>query len=82
MSIAPGTPVWLWSCDHQDIQPANPMDPVYTLPVDPQRWTYNPEAGTLQNALGNVLDVQGGVLQPGTPVWTWTRNGDLAQLWY
>jgi hypothetical protein len=76
------TPVWLWPCDEHVIPPVNLIDPAYTLPVDPQRWTYNPETGVLQNALGNVLDVQGGVLQPGTPVWTWTQNGDLAQLWY
>jgi hypothetical protein len=65
---APGhsTPVWLWEC----------------IGTDAQKWTYDPETGVLQNALGNVLDVQSGVLQPGTPVWTWTRNEGLAQQWF
>jgi hypothetical protein len=61
----PGTPVRLWTCNG----------------TDEQKWTYDPETGVIQNALGTVLDIQQGVLQAGTPVWTWTRTESPAQLW-
>jgi hypothetical protein len=46
-----------------------------------QKWTYDPISNVLQNALGTVLDVQWGVLDVGTPVWTWWRTGGGAQQW-
>jgi hypothetical protein len=52
-------------------------------PVPPQQqWTYDPENGVIQSALGTVLDIQWGVIQEGTPVQVWDRNGTAAQSWY
>ena len=46
-----------------------------------QQWTWDPESKVLTNAVGTVLDVQWGVILPGTPVWNWGRNGTVAQQW-
>lgn len=58
-------PVQLWSCNGSDAQ----------------RWTFDFESNTLQNALNTVLDVQWGAAANGTPVWTWSRSGGAAQKW-
>jgi hypothetical protein len=74
-NAAAGTPVWLWDCNEDVIPPDSPRDTEHRVPVDAQRWTYDPEAGALQNALGTILHVQGGWLQPATLVETGTHTG-------
>ena len=64
-NAAPGTPVQIWDCNG----------------TDAQRYTYEPATGVVQSVLGTVLDIQGGALQPGTPVWTAVRNDGPAQRW-
>ena len=64
-NLALGTPVQLWDCNGGDAQ----------------KWTYDPETGVLQSALGTALDIRGGVMQAQTPVQTWSRHDGPAQQW-
>jgi hypothetical protein len=47
-----------------------------------QKWTYDPESGVLESALGTVLDIQWGTFQAGNPVQTWDRDGFWTEIWY
>jgi len=65
-----------------DITPGTMVSAADCNGTDAQKWTYDPTGQVLTNKLGNVLDVQGGALQPGQPVWTWPRNDGAAQHWF
>jgi hypothetical protein len=46
-----------------------------------QRWSFDAKYSLFNNWYGNVLDIQWGNLQSGTPVWTWWWNNGDAQHW-
>jgi hypothetical protein len=50
-------------------------------PTNRQKWTYDPELGTVRSEHGTVWDVQWGTLQAGTTVHMWDHNGTNAQKW-
>jgi IS1 family transposase len=55
--------------------------PTVSGPALRQQWTYDPERGILQNALGTVLDIQWNNQQAGTLTWLWDYNGQSSQQW-
>ena len=74
--------------DIGDFYPGNPVEIAECLtggtnpPPPRQLWTFDPEKGTIRNALGTVLDVKWNNEQAGATVWLWDENDGPAQQWY
>jgi hypothetical protein len=47
-----------------------------------QQWSYDPEVGVLRSAVGTVLEIQGGSVQPTNSVLMGDYSGEITQQWH